>query len=101
MGAFGEMMQARFGGTRHDMSTWTTPKPKLELTQEELEETDQITFERISLAMEKRTEAFKEGLNYIEKKSSDILLQFKTEKFQDKYMAWRDNFLEDLLKNKL
>lgn len=98
MGAFGEMMQARFGGTRHDMSTWTTPKPKPEPTKKELEEQDQFVLEQISGMMEERKERFMKSLDHLEKKSSDILLQFKTEKYQDKYMAWRDKFLKDLLK---
>ena len=101
MGAFGELLESHFGGTRHDVRTWKkTAKP--EKTPEQIErenkELDQKTFEVFTQGCKERMDRVKMMFDMF--KTNKFEEDFLTDEYKEKFSKWKDQFISDSM-NKL
>ena len=96
MGAFGDLLRVRWGGTIHDVSTWQKPKiPTDKEVEEDKKERDDYLLEAIKQSSENALSRFEEVYKRLDDPKA-ILESLHTDLSRDKFMDWRDEFLKSL-----
>lgn len=86
MGAFGELLDRHFGGTKHDVKTWNTPQNDTEI--------DEIRLDKLIGDCESITNKYKTMMGLIE--NQEVMSQmFKTEKGKEKFVEWAKKFIDE------
>lgn len=95
MGAFGNTLQAYFGGTKHDVSTWkSTPTLSKKQLQDKLNEEESERLEYMISSAKRLKETYDELKKNLANSNSEDF--FKTPKYQKEFDKWKKEFIKTL-----